>query len=223
MSDALDMNEAMRQAGAITGAEYAANREGIFSGEVGNLSGLLGERLKESYSPRTTGMISMVKNMFSTPEKVDTPYSALNSLISSGYAEPTEEGFRATPKSVLGMFGGLVNPMGVVKGLLTGNPMAAMPGPMSVLGSIPGMVGLANQMQVAGLNTAKAGRPEGQAATGSGPSAPAGGSNGVTGDGGDFKTFDPATQYAEAQTSPLVSGLTIDPYAWFASKRGLLG
>lgn len=240
VSDALSLNDALRQAGAIRGDEFAANNENIFGGNVGNLPGLLGSGLRESLSPRTTGIVSMVKNMFSIPEKVETQYSALNDLISSGYAEPTAEGFKATPKSLLGMFGGVLaqnpakvdlsTPGGVVGaiakapglvGLMSGNVGAALSGPVGMLDTAVGAIGLANQMQTAGLTPGRSGTSsDSTSATGGGTS---GGSVSSAGGGRDFNTFDADAQYASSQESPLVSSLTIDPYAWFASRRGMMG
>ena len=211
VAEALDMNDAMRQVGAITGDEYATNRENIFNGEVGKLNGVLASSLRDAYSPRTTGFLSMVKNMFTTPENVDTPYSALNSLISSGYAAPAEDGtgFKATPKATLGMLGNFAPTLGIVRGALTGNPAAAMPSPMSVISGLPGAIGLANQMQVAGITPAKS----------SGASGDSTNSRGGGGDG----VFNADAQYVASMNSPLVAGSTIDPAAWFANRRGLLG
>ena len=212
VAEAQDLNDAMRQLGLIDGAKFAENRENIYSGEVGKLNGLLASSLRDAYSPRMTGLKDMFKNMFTTPEKVDTPYSALNSLISSGYAAPAEDGtgFKATPRAALGMLSNLAPTLGIVRGVVTGNPAAAMPSPMSVVTGIPSAIGLANQMQVAGITPAKSSGTSGDSVDSRG----GGGGNGV---------FNADAQYAASMNSPLVAGSTIDPAAWFANRRGLLG
>lgn len=215
MNDALGLNEAKFQAGLINGAQYAANREAIFGGRVGSLTADMASRVTEAYSPRITGVPSLFSGMFGTPEKVDTPYTALNSLISEGYVSPTEEGFKATPKaawdSVKSFFG--INPVlgdaasiakNTAVSAITGNPaLGFAPSPAGVIGGMLSAYGLGRQMDTAGVRS-------GEGTTPSGPS-----SSGVGG-----LLFDPELGYAQVAQPPSASGIGIDPFAWFAARRG---
>lgn len=207
MNDALGLNEAKFQAGLIDGAQYAANREAIFNGRVGSLTADMAGRLGEAYSPRTTGLLGMVKGMFSDKQDVDTPYSALNSLITKGYAAPAEDGlgFQATPRAAWDTVTGFFSPVKAALGVVTGNPMMGLaPSPMSMAGGLMNAYGLGRQMDTAGVRA-------GQGSTSSATSTPADGT----------PMSDQSTGYttiSQVQTSPSAG---IDPFAWFNARRSL--
>lgn len=220
-NDAWDYNSSLREAGLLSEAQEIGNQRAMFDGRIGDfegpMAGALADKMTAAYSPRTTGLMSMVKNMFSeSPKQVDTPYSALNSLISRGYAEPAEDGtgFKSTPRAtwdaVKGFFG--VNPLygdeaslalGGVRSFISGDPtMGFAP---SIPGIISGLIsgyGTARQMDVAGVD-------QGERTARSGTQA--GSSGGLL--------FDPETGYSLPSSTPSSPGLTIDPQAWFDSRR----
>lgn len=253
MNDALGMLDAQRQAGLLDGASWKDAVERVYSGNVGDLAkygqGALAEKLSTAYSPRTTGLMSMVKGMFSAPEKVDTPYSAMNSLITSGYAAPGEDGlgFKATPKAAWDAVKSFLDPFAKVAGAAIAGPFGGLLGnvamkgidsavgsgqtgmsanPVGIASGALGMAGLGNVGGALGMADSVA------KTSGIGASMDVAGVNRARGaqssdaaarEGSGGLLFDPVSGFVQSPAIANNAPQQIDPMAWFAGHRNALG